>query len=160
MLAFSIVHKTLHNHTTQGQFCVYKLSAEEVEETAIRVKENAELNKKEASRSITASGADGKKARKKSLRLGTEKFRLARFLPTQKPLEVKVLVYVVKAEDLHPCDIGGRSDPYLVVKCGRDKVVDKEHRIMNSLNPVFGRCLRGVAVLSAVVLCERLNRRF
>ena len=44
-----------------------------------------------------------------------------------------------QALDLHPMDFNGRADPYLIVKCGRDKVVDKEHKIDNSLNPVFGR---------------------
>jgi len=36
-------------------------------------------------------------------------------------------------------DLNGLADPYLVVRCGNNKVNDKEKRILNTLNPVFGR---------------------
>ena len=39
-------------------------------------------------------------------------------LPSNDPLHVLVRVYVVKANDLHPMDINGKADPYLVLQVG------------------------------------------
>ena len=76
---------------------MYKLSKKEIEETAKRAKENIEQNRKESqSILVPKTGKDEKKVRKKSLKLGEEKFKLARFMVTNKPVEVKVLVYVVR----------------------------------------------------------------
>ena len=44
-----------------------------------------------------------------------------------------------QANNLHPVDLNGKADPYIVVKCGRKDINDKENRINNQLNPVFGR---------------------
>ena len=41
--------------------------------------------------------------------------------------------------DLHPVDVNGMADPYLVVKCGRREINDKENRQNNKLNPIFGK---------------------
>ena len=47
--------------------------------------------------------------------------------------------FLLQATDLHPVDLNGKADPYLVLKCGSHKIIDKENKISNQLNPVFGR---------------------
>ncbi|TRY61213.1 hypothetical protein TCAL_10928 [Tigriopus californicus] len=61
-------------------------------------------------------------------------------LPSNDPLHVLVRVYVVKANDLHPMDMNGKADPYLVLQLGSKRVSDKENYVSKQLNPVFGKC--------------------
>ena len=61
-------------------------------------------------------------------------------LPSNDPLRVLVRVYVVKANDLHPMDINGKADPYLVLLLGNKRTSDKENYVSKQLNPVFGKC--------------------
>ncbi|XP_023341787.1 otoferlin, partial [Eurytemora carolleeae] len=61
-------------------------------------------------------------------------------LPSNEPIRVLVRVYIVKAKDLHPMDINGKADPYLVLQLGSKRVSDKENYISKQLNPVFGKC--------------------
>ena len=51
-----------------------------------------------------------------------------------------VRVYVVKANDLHPMDINGKADPYLVLVLGNKRTSDKDNYVSKQLNPVFGKC--------------------
>ena len=44
-----------------------------------------------------------------------------------------------QANDLHPADINGKADPYLVIRLGSKVVNDKENYISKQLNPVFGK---------------------
>lgn len=44
-----------------------------------------------------------------------------------------------QATDLHPADINGKADPYVVIKLGKSEVKDKENYISKQLNPVFGK---------------------
>ncbi|XP_068198937.1 otoferlin isoform X3 [Antennarius striatus] len=60
-------------------------------------------------------------------------------IPHNDPINVLVRVYVVRATDLHPADINGKADPYIVIKLGRSEVKDKENYISKQLNPVFGK---------------------
>lgn len=62
-------------------------------------------------------------------------------LPSNDPLHVLVRVYVIKANDLHPMDINGKADPYLVLQLGSKRVSDKENYVSKQLNPVFGKFL-------------------
>ncbi|KAK8745031.1 hypothetical protein OTU49_000410, partial [Cherax quadricarinatus] len=61
-------------------------------------------------------------------------------LPSNDPIHVLVRVYVIRACDLHPMDLNGKADPYIVVQLGGKKVSDKENYISKQLNPVFGKC--------------------
>ncbi|KAF2368428.1 C2 domain [Trinorchestia longiramus] len=61
-------------------------------------------------------------------------------LPSNEPIHVMVRVYIVKALDLHPMDLNGKADPYIVVQLGNKKISDKENYISKQLNPVFGKC--------------------
>lgn len=61
-------------------------------------------------------------------------------LPLNDPIHVLVRVYIVKATDLHPMDLNGKADPYVVLQLGGKKLSDKENYISKQLNPVFGKC--------------------
>ncbi|XP_031437276.1 otoferlin isoform X3 [Clupea harengus] len=60
-------------------------------------------------------------------------------IPHNDPINVLVRVYVVRATDLHPADINGKADPYVVIKLGKTELKDKENYISKQLNPVFGK---------------------
>ena len=60
-------------------------------------------------------------------------------LPANDPIRVLIRVYVVKANDLHPMDINGKADPYLVLQLGSKRVSDKDNYVSKQLNPVFGK---------------------
>ncbi|GLV33991.1 misfire [Carabus blaptoides fortunei] len=61
-------------------------------------------------------------------------------LPSNDPIHVLVRVYVVKATDLHPMDLNGKADPYIVLQLGSKRISDKDNYISKQLNPVFGKC--------------------
>ena len=74
-------------------------------------------------------------------------------LPSNDPLHVLVRVYVVKANDLHPMDINGKADPYLVLQLGPKRVSDKENYVSKQLNPVFGKFFEFEATFPQVCPC-------
>uniref|UniRef100_A0A8C4ZWF9 Otoferlin a n=1 Tax=Gadus morhua TaxID=8049 RepID=A0A8C4ZWF9_GADMO len=49
------------------------------------------------------------------------------------------IVFSSQATDLHPADINGKADPYVVIKLGKSDFRDKENYISKQLNPVFGK---------------------
>ncbi|XP_055599374.1 otoferlin-like [Uranotaenia lowii] len=61
-------------------------------------------------------------------------------LPLNDPIHVLVRVYVIKGTDLHPMDLNGKADPYVVLQLGSKRVSDKENYVSKQLNPVFGKC--------------------
>lgn len=61
-------------------------------------------------------------------------------IPTNDPIHVLVRVYIIKATDLHPMDLNGKADPYVVLQLGSKRVSDKENYVSKQLNPVFGKC--------------------
>ncbi|XP_073418076.1 otoferlin isoform X4 [Dendrobates tinctorius] len=66
-------------------------------------------------------------------------FGMFQGIPNNDPINVLVRVYVVRATDLHPADINGKADPYVVIKLGKTEIKDKENYISKQLNPVFGK---------------------
>jgi len=57
-----------------------------------------------------------------------------------KPQQVEVRLNVLKGFNFIPLDIGqGKSDPYMVVKLGKQKVDDEKNYILNATNPEFYR---------------------
>lgn len=80
-------------------------------------------------------------------------------LPSNDPIHVLVRVYVIRAYDLHPMDLNGKADPYIVVQLGSKKVSDKENYISKQLNPVFGKWVKGDSEkMFGVVLIHILAR--
>nr|XP_021208193.1 otoferlin isoform X3 [Bombyx mori] len=61
-------------------------------------------------------------------------------VPNNDPIHVLIRVYIVKATDLHPMDLNGKADPYIVLHLGSKRISDKEHYVSKQLNPVFGKC--------------------
>ncbi|XP_060603706.1 otoferlin-like isoform X2 [Ruditapes philippinarum] len=76
----------------------------------------------------------------KTITGGDPSFGLFQGLPGNEPIKVLVRVYVVKGNDLHPADMNGKADPYLVIRLGNTTLNDKENYISKQLNPVFGKC--------------------
>ncbi|XP_053239819.1 otoferlin [Podarcis raffonei] len=66
-------------------------------------------------------------------------FGMFQGIPSNDPINVLVRVYVVRATDLHPADINGKADPYVVIKLGKTDIKDKENYISKQLNPIFGK---------------------
>ncbi|KAI5610946.1 otoferlin isoform X12 [Silurus asotus] len=60
-------------------------------------------------------------------------------IPNNDPLSVLVRVYIVKATNLHPTDLNGKADPYIVIKLGKTDIRDKDNYISKQLNPVYGK---------------------
>lgn len=58
--------------------------------------------------------------------------------PSPAPREVTARVYVVLAKDLAPKDTGGSSDPYVVVKLGKQSRSSVKNYKPNMLSPIFG----------------------
>ncbi|XP_047135991.1 otoferlin isoform X1 [Hydra vulgaris] len=68
-------------------------------------------------------------------------------LPSNEPFSVLVRVYVIRGINLHPTDVNGKSDPYVVINLGRQKVKDRENYVSKQLNPIFGRVFDIEAVI-------------
>uniref|UniRef100_H2ZAE1 C2 domain-containing protein n=1 Tax=Ciona savignyi TaxID=51511 RepID=H2ZAE1_CIOSA len=60
-------------------------------------------------------------------------------VPPTDVVEVKVRIYVIRAFELAPQDSNGLADPYLKIKVGKKRIVDRDNYIPNSLSPTFGR---------------------
>ncbi|XP_065112871.1 otoferlin isoform X4 [Paramisgurnus dabryanus] len=60
-------------------------------------------------------------------------------IPHNDPINVLIRIYIIRATDLHPADINGKADPYIVIRLGKTEVKDKENYISKQLNPVFGK---------------------
>lgn len=60
-------------------------------------------------------------------------------VPSNEPIHVLVRVYIIKANDLHPTDMNGKADPYIVLQLGSKRISDKDNYISKQLNPVFGK---------------------
>ncbi|KAL5015843.1 hypothetical protein ScPMuIL_005432 [Solemya velum] len=71
---------------------------------------------------------------------GDPNYGLFQGLPSNDPLKVLVRIYIVKANDLHPADLNGKADPYLIIRLGNTTINDKDNYISKQLNPVFGKC--------------------
>ncbi|NXI88728.1 MYOF protein, partial [Rhipidura dahli] len=63
-------------------------------------------------------------------------------LPSNKPQECLVRVYIVRAFDLSPRDVSGLSDPYVRVALGKKTLGQRDQYVPNTLEPVFGSAPR------------------
>ncbi|CAG2103855.1 unnamed protein product, partial [Medioppia subpectinata] len=77
----------------------------------------------------------------------------SRFTPSNEPINVLVRIYVVKGSDLHPADLNGKADPYIVINLGSKRVSDKDNYISKQLNPIFGKCFEFDATFPQDSMC-------
>ncbi|XP_066930260.1 otoferlin-like isoform X4 [Clytia hemisphaerica] len=68
-------------------------------------------------------------------------------LPSNEPVNVLIRCYIVRALDLHPTDINGKSDPYVVLTLGKQKMKDRDNYVSKQLNPIFGRVFDFEAII-------------
>ncbi|KAK0093832.1 hypothetical protein PV326_012519 [Microctonus aethiopoides] len=68
--------------------------------------------------------------------------------PPQGFVKLLIRIYIIKGINLHPCDVlTGTSDPYLVIKLGKNYISDSKNYIPNQSNPIFGRSFEMEAYL-------------
>uniref|UniRef100_A0A673LSV4 Otoferlin n=1 Tax=Sinocyclocheilus rhinocerous TaxID=307959 RepID=A0A673LSV4_9TELE len=62
-------------------------------------------------------------------------------IPHNDPINVLIRIYIIRVSEfnLHPADINGKADPYIVIRLGKSEIRDKENYISKQLNPVFGK---------------------
>ncbi|XP_051879497.1 fer-1-like protein 6 [Pristis pectinata] len=60
-------------------------------------------------------------------------------MPSNAPVKVLIRVYIVAATNLHPADLDGKADPYIVLQLGKTEIKDRDNYIPKQLNPLFGR---------------------
>lgn len=83
-------------------------------------------------------------------------------VPSNDPIHVLVRVYIVKANDLHPTDLNGKADPYIVLQLGSKRISDKENYISKQLNPVFGKyglLIGTFEIFSIKFLLHKINEK-
>jgi dysferlin len=65
--------------------------------------------------------------------------RIMENLPSSSLEECIVRVYIIRAIDLQPTDSNGKSDPYIEIEIGKTRIDNRDERIPNTTNPVFGK---------------------
>ncbi|CAF0790229.1 unnamed protein product, partial [Didymodactylos carnosus] len=65
--------------------------------------------------------------------------RVMENLPSSGLEECIVRIYIIRAFDLQPKDTNGKSDPYIEIELGRTKLDNRDERIPNTTNPMFGK---------------------
>ncbi|KAF2886554.1 hypothetical protein ILUMI_19619 [Ignelater luminosus] len=60
--------------------------------------------------------------------------------PHNTTLNFVLRIYCVKGINLRPKDIGGKSDPYIVIKMSNHVINDRNFYVPKQINPIFGRC--------------------
>ncbi|ELU18290.1 hypothetical protein CAPTEDRAFT_185772, partial [Capitella teleta] len=69
---------------------------------------------------------------------GDPQYGLFQGLPNNEPLHVLCRIYIVKANDLHPADMNGKADPYIVLRIGKNTINDKDNYISKQCFEVEG----------------------
>lgn len=59
--------------------------------------------------------------------------------PHNTTLNFVLRIYCIKGINLRPKDLGGRSDPYLVIKMSDTIINDRNFYVPKQVNPIFGR---------------------
>ncbi|KAF6025306.1 hypothetical protein EB796_016391 [Bugula neritina] len=71
---------------------------------------------------------------------GDPKMGMFSGMPANSPVKVLVRIYIVLGKELHPADMNGKADPYLIIKLGQKVINDIDNYVPKNLNPIFGRC--------------------
>ena len=77
--------------------------------------------------------------------------RIMENLPSSNLEECLVRVYIIRAIDLQPTDSNGKSDPYIEIELGKTCVDNREERIPNTTNPVFGKSVKTILQLKLCI---------
>ncbi|CAF1425575.1 unnamed protein product [Adineta ricciae] len=65
--------------------------------------------------------------------------RIMENLPSSSLEECIVRVYIIRAIDLQPTDSNGKSDPYIEIELGKTRIDNRDEKIPNTTNPIFGK---------------------
>lgn len=65
--------------------------------------------------------------------------RLMENFPSNNLEECLIRVYIVRGIDLQPKDSNGKSDPYIEIQLGKIRLDNRDEKISNSTNPIFGK---------------------
>ncbi|CAF1637643.1 unnamed protein product [Adineta ricciae] len=65
--------------------------------------------------------------------------RLMSNFPSNNVEECLVRIYIIRGIDLQPKDANGKSDPYIEIQLGKIRLDNRDERIPNTTNPVFGK---------------------
>ncbi|CAF3822313.1 unnamed protein product [Adineta steineri] len=65
--------------------------------------------------------------------------RIMENLPSSSLEDCIVRVYIIRATDLQPTDSNGKSDPYIEIELGKTRIDNRDERIPNTTNPIFGK---------------------
>ena len=65
--------------------------------------------------------------------------RLMSNFPSNNVEECLVRIYIIRGIDLQPKDSNGKSDPYIEIQLGKIRLDNRDERIPNTTNPVFGK---------------------
>lgn len=62
--------------------------------------------------------------------------------PSSQVEECLIRIYVIRAFDLQPKDSNGKSDPYIEIQLGKTKIDNRDERIPNTTDPIFGKFVK------------------
>jgi hypothetical protein len=86
--------------------------------------------------------------------------RLMENFPSNNLEECLLRVYVIRGIDLQSKDPNGKSDPYIELELGKVRVDNRDEKVSNTTNPVFGKCVVRSSVRSLFMSCRRSCRMF
>ncbi|CAF3639300.1 unnamed protein product [Adineta steineri] len=65
--------------------------------------------------------------------------RIMENFPSNTLEECLIRVYIIRGMDLQPQDSSGNSDPYIEIQLGTIRIDNRDERIPNTTNPIFGK---------------------
>ncbi|CAF0920234.1 unnamed protein product [Rotaria sordida] len=65
--------------------------------------------------------------------------RIMEHFPSNNLEECLIRVYIIRAIDLQPKDSNRKSDPYIEIQLGKIKIDNRDEKILNTTNPIFGK---------------------
>lgn len=65
--------------------------------------------------------------------------RMMENFPSNHLEECLIRVYIIRGIDLQPKDANGKSDPYIEIELGKIRLDNRDEKISNTTNPIFGK---------------------
>ena len=82
--------------------------------------------------------------------------RIMENFPSNHFEECLIRVYIIRGIDLQPKDSNGKSDPYVEIELGKIRIDNRDEKISNSTNPVFGKFVQ----LFSTIIDEDFHLKF